>query len=354
MTEVEVSSVSLSHRARKILLTVVGDFIATGEPVASKNLALHHGLELSPASIRAVLAELEAAGYLVKPHTSAGRVPTDAGIRFFAEAMVNLAEPRADDRLARRLAEVAPGIDALLRHANKVLAELSGGAALLRPPRTEAWVLKDLRFLVLRPYELLAVIVATNGAVEHRVLRVDDTPTPAELDRVNNLLAARIEGRTLGEIRAILASELSAERARSPAPPRPQSLAVRALEMGDRAIAAVTEAEGSVLVEGAAQLIERPEFSRVDAARALLRTLDDEALLLTLLDEALRAPGLRVVIGSEHAGHGIGPELSLVMASFDEGAGVVGVIGSQRMDYSQVVPLVRQTAERLSQAMRTG
>lgn len=344
----------LSYRARKILLLAVGDYIATGEPVASRGLAERHGVDLSPASVRAVLAELEAAGFLRKPHTSAGRIPTEEGLRLFAEAMVNLSDRTTarDEELARRLSEVALGLDVVLRNASKVLAEMTGSAALLRPPRADAWVLRDLRFLLLRPRELLAVIVSSTGGVEHRVLRVEHTPSPAELDRVNNLLRARIEGRTLCEVRAALAQDLAAERARAAVAPRPPSLAVRALEIGEAALSAVSTGADDVLVEGAAQLIERPEFASVDRARALVRTLDDREMLLSLLDRAAESPGLRVVIGGDGTGAGFSAELSLVMARFDQG--VVGVLGSSRMDYSQVVPLVRQTAARLSELLRDG
>jgi len=342
----------ISYRARKILLLAVGDYIATGEPVASRALADRHGVDLSPASIRAVLAELEAAGYLRKPHTSAGRVPTEEGLRLFAEAMITLSDRATarDEELVRRLSEVALGLDVVLRHASKVLADMTGSAALLRPPKAEVWVLRDLRFLVLRPRELLAVIVSSSGGVEHRVLRVETTPSPAELDRVNNLLRARIEGRTLSEVRTALAQDLATERARAAIGPRPVSLAMRALEIGEAALAAVSSGTEGVLVEGAAQLIERPEFASVDKARALVRTLDDQELLLALLDRAAESPGLRVVIGGDGTGAGFSTELSLVMAPFDKG--VVAVLGSSRMDYSQVVPLVRQTAAQLSEMLR--
>jgi heat-inducible transcriptional repressor len=194
----------LSYRARKILLLAVGDYIATGEPVASRGLAERHGVDLSPASVRAVLAELEAAGYLRKPHTSAGRVPTEEGLRLFAEAMVHLSDRTTarDEELARRLSEVALGLDVVLRNASKVLAEMTGSAALLRPPRADAWVLRDLRFLLLRPRELLAVIVSSTGGVEHRVLRVEHTPSPAELDRqgVVGVLGSMSKFDTLVEI----------------------------------------------------------------------------------------------------------------------------------------------------------
>ncbi len=332
----------LSHRARKILLVAVRDFVATGEPVASRGLSQRHDLDLSPASIRAVFAELEAEGYLSKPHASAGRVPTEKGYRAFAEATVAAVErATAPEAFEKRYSEVEPGLDALMRHAVKVLAELTGSASVVRPPSAESWVLREIRFVWLHPREVLAVIVAASGAAQNRVMRLDDQTSPAELERVNNLLRERIEGRTLAEVRQILATELEAERAHN------DRFARKALELGRDALAR-TSPENEVLVEGAAQLIERPEFASVDRTRQLVRTLEDQELLLDLLDRTLATPGIQVVIGSPE--NEMGSDLSLVAARF--GSGAVGVIGSTRMDYPQVVPLVRHTAIRLARALR--
>lgn len=333
----------LSPRTRRILLATVAEFIATGEPVSSKVLVQRRVLDLSSASVRAVLAELEATGLLVKPHTSAGRVPTERAFEYFAEAMVSASATQGADpsELDRRYAELDPGLDALLKRTAQVLAELSGSAALVRPPRGEAWVLKDLRFISIRAGELLAVIVATNGAVENRVLRVDETLGASEVDRINNMLRPLVEGRTLPEVRARLATDLDAARAQS------DRFTRRALQIGSEALACV-DAEVEVLVEGAAQLLDRPEFASADSTRALVRTLDDRELLLRILDRTLSTPGITVLIGNDE--NEIGRNLSLVSANFGQGA--VGVIGSTRMDYSQVVPLVRDVARRLARRMR--
>jgi heat-inducible transcriptional repressor len=338
----------LSHRARRILIAVVGDYIARGEPVASKHLSARADIDLSPASIRAVLAELEANGYLTKPHASAGRVPTEKGYRSFVEATASSTERtpevvEAVGELERRYATAAPGFDALLRHTVRVLAELTGSASVVRPPRAENWVLRELRFIWLRPREVLAVIVSSSGSVQNRTMRLDDALSLAELERVNNLLHERIDGRTLSEVHAALARELDAGRAQM------NSFARRALALGQEALAAAAPDE-EVLVEGAAQLIERPEFATVDRTRHLVRTLEDQALLLDLLDRTLQSPGIQVIIGSPE--HEIGSDLSLVAATF--GSGAVGVIGSTRMDYSQIVPLVRYTARRLARLVREG
>lgn len=330
----------VAYRNRRILIALVSDFISRGEPVASAALAREHGLALSSATIRAVLAELEADGYLVKPHASAGRVPTDKAFQVFVETILSSAggqSPEQEGELERRYSAVEPGLDPLMRQTGKILAELSRWAAVVVPPRGESWVLRDLRFISLRPTEVLAVIVASNGAVQNRVLRVEEPLSPAELDRLNNLLRRRIEGRTLGEVRAAFAAELEAGRA--------DATALKAVEMGHAALAGL-DAEPEVLVEGAAQLVERTEFASREQTVQALRTLDDHERLLKLLDRALAAPGIQVVIGSAENAMG---DLSLVAAPF--GSGAVGVIGSNRMDYSRVVPLVRLTARRLARML---
>ena len=335
----------LSHRARRILLAAVGDFIATGEPVASKTLTRLHDLELSPATVRAVFAELEGGGYLTKPHASAGRVPTDKGLRVFAEAMIAVAEGKTMDDVGSAAAAgiwaaADPGFDAALRHTTRVLAMLSGSAALLRPPPGESWVLRDLKFIALRPREVLAVVVATNGAVENRVLAVEETLSAAELERANNMIHARVQGMTLAQVRAALAQDLEAERTHR------DRLERAALSLGQQALAALTT-PSEVLVEGAAQLIARPEFASAETTRQLVIALEDQELLLDLLDRTMAARGMQVVFGG--LDNTMGSDLSLVATSF--GAGAVGVIGSTRMDYGQVAPLVRQAAAQLADVL---
>jgi len=330
----------LSHRARRILLAAVGDFISTGEPVASRTLSRLHDIELSSASVRAVFAELEAGGYLTKPHASAGRVPTDKGLRVFAEAMIAVAEGKSSGDDGAAWAASDPGFDAALRHTTRVLAMLSGSAALLRPPPGESWVLRDLRFISLREREVLAVVVATNGAVENRVLALEAPLSAAELERANNMIRARVQGMTLAQVRATLADELALERARG------TRLEGVALSLGSQALAAIT-ARSEVLVEGTAQLIARPEFASAESTRQLVLALEDQELLLDLLDRTMAARGMQVVFGG--ADNTMGSDLSLVATSF--GGGAIGVIGSTRMDYGQVAPLVRQAATQLSDVL---
>lgn len=333
----------LTYRGRRILFALISEYLATGEPVASSAIARGHGLDLSPASVRAVFAELENQGYLLKPHTSAGRIPTEKGLRLFVDALLESPELPTEllTAIEQRFREMGPGVDAALRHTGKVLAEVTGSAAVVIGAPAHVWVLRDLRFIAVRPDEVLAVIVGANGAVQNRVLRIEEPTAAAELERINNMLQSLLAGRTLIEVRQVLAEQLEGERARFD-----QQLRL-ALTLGQRALAGVGR-EAEVVVEGHAQLIERPEFADIDRARQALRTLEDKERLVRLLDRTMDAPGIQVLIGSEDAATGAG-ELSLVATAF--GAGSLGVIGSTRMDYPSVVPVVRYTARLLARLL---
>src|SRR4030088_3465966 len=177
----------LSPRLRQILYAAVTEFVATGEPVGSRTLAKKSGLDLSPASIRNVLADLEEAGYLRQPHTSAGRVPTDRAFRLFIDALMHVHELTGDEEasIRDRFASLEPGQN-VMRETGKLLSELTGTVAVVVAPRAETLVLKQLRFLRTGPDEVLAVLVMKNGSVQNRFLRAN--ATDAELQRLHNLL----------------------------------------------------------------------------------------------------------------------------------------------------------------------
>ena len=204
----------LSQRARRILFAVVTEFIATGDPVGSRTLARKYGLDLSAASIRNVLADLEEAGYLKQPHTSAGRIPTDRALRLFIDTLVDLRAlaPEEQAKLGKRFAEIYAVANDPLREAGRYLSELSGAAAVIAAPRKELRTLSQLRFIPTRPGQLLAVLVFSDGSVENRFIPVDLPIDDAELTRIHNLLADVIEGRSLGEVRDLFARRLADDR----------------------------------------------------------------------------------------------------------------------------------------------
>ncbi len=338
----------LSHRSRKILLAVVTEFIATGAPVGSRTLARKYGLDLSAASIRNVLADLEEAGFLKQPHTSAGRIPTDRALRTFIDTLIDARSISPEDqaRLGARFAEIYAVAEDPLRETGRVLSELTGAAAVIGRPNGDLRTLQQLRFIPTRPGQVLAVIVFSNGHVENRFLQVDEALGDDELVRVHNLLADVIEGRTLGEVRDIFVRRLADERTRIDA------LRRRAFHLGNEAVSDVTRPREFVL-EGQARLIDLPEYADVDRLKRLVRALEEREEIVSLLEKTLSAGAATVFVGSE-AGELASGDLSLVVAPYtDRGriAGTVGVLGPTRMDYAKVVPLVDATAAAVSEAL---
>lgn len=342
----------ISLRARKILFAVVTEFIGTGDPVGSRTLAKRYGLDLSAASIRNVLADLEEAGYLHQPHTSAGRVPTDRAIRLFIDALMEIQKLTTEERskIHTRFAEIYAIAGDPLREAGRYLSELSGAAAVVAAPRTEVRALSQLRFIPTKPGQMLAVLVFADGSVENRFLPVDEPIPEVELTRIHNLLADVIEGRTLGEVRDLFARRLADDRRDLDA------LRRRAFELGSKATEGMSSRRSEVVIEGQSRLIDLPEYTDVAKLKKLMRALEEREELVQLLDKTMSAGAVTVFVGSETGDLG-GGELSLVVAPYTERgrvAGTVGVIGPTRMDYAKVMPLVDATAAAMSEAIGRG
>lgn len=332
---------ALSPRARQILYACVTEFVSTGVPVGSRTLA-EKGIDLSPASIRSVLADLEDLGFLRQPHTSAGRVPTDRAFRLFIDAMMKTqALTRADhDRIRTRLDDIEPGQN-VYRETGRMLSELTGAAAVVVAPRLERVALKHLRFMRTSPGELLVVLVLSNGNVQNRFLRAEATED--DLVRVHNLLDDVIEGRTLGELRDLFARRLGDKRVQA------DVVRKRAFELGDAALKDLAP-DADLVIEGRAKLLGLPDFAG-DGVRGVITALEEQERIVHLLDATLEADGAAVLVGREAGELGDG-QLSIISAVYRDGGrstGAVGVIGPTRMDYPKVVPLVAATAEAMSE-----
>ncbi len=340
----------LHYRARSILYAAVTEFIATGEPVGSRTLARKYGLDLSAATIRNVLADLEEAGYLRKPHTSAGRVPTDQAFRFFIDALMQVRPLSALElaSIGHRFEGISLGAD-LMRESGRLLSELTGAAAVVLAPKRDNRELLQLRFIPTKPGQMLAVVVLADGVVENRFIPIEHHLDEGELLRIHNLLADVIEGRTLGEVRDLFARRLQDDRLKF------DSLRRQAFELGRQAVGPADEpGRSGVVIEGEARLLEHPEFSDVDRLRQLVLALSDRELILALLDKTIESRAVQVFIGSE-VGELAGGALSMVAAPYtDDGhaAGTIGVLGPTRMDYPKVVSLVEATADAMSAALK--
>ena len=333
----------LAPRARQILYACITEFVATGEPVGSRTLS-KRGIELSPASIRNTLADLEELGYLHQPHTSAGRIPTDKAFRLFIDAMMEVRQltDAENAELLQRFREIEPGPN-FLRETGKLLSDLTGAAAVVVSPKAETMTLRQLRFIRTLPGEVLAVVVMTNGTVQNRFLKTE--VSERELEKIHNLLDDVIDGRSLGELKDLFERRLQNERVQQ------DEMKKRAFALGEAAVsAAATGAD--VVIEGRSKLLQLPEFQDAAGFKGLVSALEDDvSAIVRLLDATLAAGGTSVVVGRE-AGELGGGQIAIVGAAYSNQqgrtSGSVGVIGPTRMDYPKVVPLVTATANAMS------
>jgi heat-inducible transcriptional repressor len=340
-------TVTLDERHRRILFAVVTEYIASGKPVGSRRIAKRYAIQLSPATIRNVLADLEDAELLHQPHTSAGRVPTDAGFRRFVDAMATAGEISEAHRTAliERLHDLAPGEDAV-RETGQLLSRLTGTATIIaRPPVTEA-ALEQLRFMRLSSGRALAVLVTRSGGVENRVVVTELDIDDHSLERVNNYLRELVQGRTLRAVRDTLAVRLATERGQY------DLLRKQAQTMVEATVQGQME-DTQVVIEGQGALFDRPEFGDAKKIRGYLSAFEEKQKLLQLLEQTLLADGVRVFIGSEAALEDI-RDISVISSPYRRDGsriGSFGIVGPTRMDYRKYVPLVGFAANLLSDVL---
>ena len=340
----------INQRARKILSAVVHEYLATGDAVGSRTVTRRHGIDLSPAPVRNVMSDLEEAGLLVQPHTSAGRIPTAVGLRFFVDSLLKVRSlsPREREELEQRYALHTDDLDSALRDAGRVLSELSAHTVVLVTPRPDADVLDHVEFVRLRDLQVLAVLVTKSGQVQNKIVSVDQPLAVEELERINNYLNHILSGLTLDEVAARVQKELADERTQY------QALEKRALELSAQALPGHRSAE--VIVEGQGRLLESvpAEPAELEKMKALFRALQEKSHLVELLEQTAQAPGIRVFIGAETQIEEL-KDFTVVATTYGlptgggdgeaRPLGTLGVIGPMRMNYSKVINLVDFTAQ---------
>lgn len=334
----------LSNRAREIFRLVVEGYLSSGHPVGSKTLAGDRGLNLSPASIRSVLAELETLGLLAAPHTSAGRMPTESGLRLFVDGMMQIGEPSAEERAAieRRLAEPGP-IEQALETVSALLSDLSGAAGMVLVPRREPRI-AQLTLVPLSAERALAVLVGEDGQVENRVLELGPGVAPSTLEQASNFITAHLAGRTLAEAGVAMRQEIAAGRSQ---------LDDASRDLVERGLAVWSEdatRRPVLIVRGQANLLDEAAMGDIERVRSLLDDLENKQSVAELLDSARQAEAMRIFIGSENRLFALSGSSVIASPYRDrEGrvVGVLGVIGPTRLNYARVVPMVDFTARSL-------
>ena len=351
----------MNDRQREILHAVVEDYIRTAEPVGSRTLTKRKKLNLSPATVRNVMSDLEGLGLLSAPHASAGRVPTPAAFRYYVERLATRGRisPRERELISAvaSLKEDASDINAVLHQAGQVLSAVSKHASLVLMPSLEEVVFKHIEFVQIRDNSVLTIFVAKSGLIQHRTIEVEFSVERTELQQMSNYLSTLLGGKTLSDVRREILHSMNNERSQA------DDIMRNALLIGERVLSRPSETD--MVVEGERRFFDQPEFADIEKMKKLLKAFEQKTILLGLLDaaatensdvHAATSDSTAVIFGSEIRGSEL-RGLAAVTASYTSSqgpAGKVGVVGPTRMDYSRVIPLVELTADTISQTLGSG
>lgn len=346
------SGTAPSDRAGQILRALVAQYIRDGQPVGSRTLARASGLNLSPATIRNVMADLEEYGFVAAPHTSAGRIPTAKGYRFFVDTLVQMQplEALEVNRLQTQLLEEGAGhAKNVVEAASAALSTLTRMAGLVTLPRQKQVTLRQVEFLPLSNHRILAILVVNDHEVQNRVLHVDRAYAETELRRAANYLTEKFAGLDIREVRNRILADLQTTRESM------NQLMADAISVAERALHLDAE-RPEFVVSGETRLMEFEELSNVEKLRHLFDAFSAQREILHLLDRSIAADGVQIFIGEE-SGYRILDDCSLVTAPYrinEEIVGVLGVIGPTRMAYERVIPIVDITARLVGAALNSG
>ena len=346
--KVSMSETVLSERAQHLFRVLVQRYIGSGHPVGSRTLSRDSGLDLSPATVRNVMADLEDLGLLCSPHVSAGRVPTVQGYRFFVDSLLKVS-PVDDDELSllRSQLEAKGERESLMDAATSLLSDVTHMAGIVTLPKQERLILRHVEFLTLSHDRVLAILVVNESEVQNRVLHIGRTYSPAMLQQVGSYLNELCGGKDLLEARESLLAELEEHRSSL------NELMLTAIEMADKAFMQDGDDEEALLVSGQTNLMEYGELADMEKLRHLFEAFREKTELLRILDQCLRTDGLQIFIGEE-SGFEVLDDCSVITAPYEregEVLGVLGVIGPTRMAYDRVIPIVDVTARLLGAAL---
>ena len=338
-----------NDRAQYLLRVLVQRYIREGVPVGSRTLSRDSGLDLSPATIRNVMSDLEELGLVSAPHTSAGRVPTPKGYRVFVDSLIRYKTPkgRAMQELRQQLSENDDDGDRIARKVSDMLSRVTSLAGVVSVPKGDRAVLRQIEFLALSDHRVLAILVINDREVQNRILNTDRPHSESELVRAANFINENYAGLELADIQSKLVAEL--ERTRD-------SMNQTMLDMVSVAQAAIDGGDTTktdFVLAGERNLLDFEELSDIDTLRRLFDAFSQKKAMIDLLDRSINANGVQIFIGEE-SGYRIFDDCSVVTAPYrteDDRIGVLGVIGPTRMAYDRVVPIVDVTARLLSSAL---
>ncbi|OQY18293.1 MAG: heat-inducible transcription repressor HrcA [Desulfobacteraceae bacterium 4572_35.1] len=339
----------LNERSLSILDAIVEGHIASGEPIGSRTIADRQKLRLSPATVRNVMADLEERGYLVSPHTSAGRIPTDKGYRFYVDTLLQVRNLTASERqqIEVQCNSGAAQTQELLKQAGRILSSMSNYTGIVLAPRFAATTFRHIEFVLLSQGRLLVIFVSQSGLVQNKIIQLDGKlPTASELQQITNYLNDELCGLTINEVRAKIVEQMQQEKAQYDA------MMKDALGFSQEIFS--DDIESDVIIDGAANILEQPDFIDRSSMQRLFRAFEQKNNLINLLDKSQQAQGVQIYIGSQVEFQEF-EGCSLITTNYTNGKqplGSLGVIGPSRMKYSQVVAIVDYTAQLVSRALK--
>ncbi|MEX2479811.1 MAG: heat-inducible transcriptional repressor HrcA [Gammaproteobacteria bacterium] len=344
------SDIKLSERAQYLFRRLVERYIADGQPVGSRTLARDAKLDLSPASIRNVMADLEDMGLIKSPHTSAGRVPTALGYRLFVDSIVTFSNLSPDEIRQMKSSLGGEGdIQALLGNTSRLLSDVTRLAGLVMVPVVERRALRQVEFLSLNDNRVLAILVTNDREVENRIIKTNRVYGQNELTHAANYLNSAFAGRDLEAVKARIIAEMADTRAEM------DQLMALVIEMSQKVFVDAEERTKDYVLAGETNLMDKSELSDIEKLRGLFEAFSQKRDILHLLDQALSASGVQIFIGEE-SGYEVLDQCSIVTATYnddDRTLGVLGVIGPTRMEYERVIPIVDLTAKMLGTALNS-
>ena len=348
----QLSLAQLNERSREIFRRIVESYLATGEPVGSRNLSRILPMTLSPASVRNVMSDLEQLGLVYAPHTSAGRLPTEVGLRFFVDALMQVGDLTDNDRrtIEAQVAGLgqAKSVEAVLTEASGLLSGLSRAAGVVLTAKSNQR-LKHVEFVRLEPERALVVLVAEDGQIENRVLNIPVGLPTSALIEATNFLNARIRGRTLAELRGEIEQRLSEGQAEL------DELTQKIVAAGLASWSGGERDERKLIVRGQAHLLEDLKvLADLERVRLLFDDLETRREVVDLLGRAEQAEGVRIFIGSENKLFSLSGSSTIVAPYHDASGqivGVLGVIGPTRLNYARIIPMVDYTAKVVSKLL---
>jgi len=338
----------LKLRARKILQAVVSEYLQTGQAVGSRRVTRRHGISLSPATVRNEMVDLEELGLLEQPHTSAGRIPTESGLRFFIDSLLKVRSltPKEKSEIRARLGVESEDMEEILQKTSRMLSEITPYAGIVMSPQPMLRRLRQIEFVPLRSGQCLCVLVNSDGTIENRLFELIEEIDSRQLSRIHDYLNQLLVGQTLGEMRRVVLKSLGAEKNLY------DNLVSQALRLGQAALN-TPDPEASVVVSGSANLLESSgigDEEEMQRMRELLQALEDKETMVNLLDAAMNGAGLQVLLGPEMAFSGLGKSsvIATPYGNDDQPIGVIAVIGPMRMNYGKVMSIVDFTADLVS------